>query len=157
MITTKMKKTRSISSWMPLLKWLLFLLASFGMSLIGEAQKKKDDLKIAYEHFWTSYKVTLKKIKLEKDDAKAASLVEDMKKEILPGFGQLIKNTEEWKKEHTTAEKSEMEEWINSNPDATEVGDLQAELMIRAAKTGGILGKTFNEYMRMMASAAKKK
>src|SRR5882724_5642584 len=105
MITTKMKKARSINSWMLFLKWLIFLFASFGMSLIGEAQKKKDDLKISYEHFWTGYKLTLKRIKLEKDDAKAASLVEDMKKEILPGFGQLIKNTEEWKKEHTAAEK----------------------------------------------------
>jgi hypothetical protein len=137
--------------------WFIFLFVSFGMSLMAETNKKKDDLQASYERFWTDYATVLKKIKAEKDNGKAAQLVEQMKKDILPRFGELTRNTSEWKKNHTAVEVKKMDDWVSSNPRAIEVENLQSELMIRASKEGGILAKAYSEYMRAMMMAVKKR
>jgi len=50
---------------------------------------------------------------------------------------------------------AELEAWVNSNPRAKEASDLQSDLMIRAARERGLFGKSFMEYLQMMAKAGK--
>jgi hypothetical protein len=137
--------------------WFIFLFASFGMTLMGEPYKKKDDLQASYERFWTNYTIALKQIKGEKNNPKAAQLVEQMKKDILPVLEELVKSTAVWEKNHTAVEAKKMDDWVSSNPRAIEVENLQSELMLRASKEGGALGKAYSGYMRGMMTAAREK
>jgi hypothetical protein len=137
--------------------WIVLLYAPLGMPLMAEAGAIGDDLQVSYNNFWIDYASFMKKVKAEGDNHKAAQLVEQMKKDMLPRLGQLIKNTGEWKKSHSQAEIKKMEDWVNSNPHATEVSSLQSELMVMASKEGGAFGKAFGEYMHAMTMLNKSK
>ena len=113
------------------------------------------DLKEEYDHFWIDYAVAMKKIKAEKDDAGAARQTDQLKKYILPRFSQLLANTTKWKQTHNRSEAAQLENWVNSNPHAKEASGLQSDLMIRAARERGLFGKSFMEYLQMMAKAGK--
>jgi len=119
------------------------------------ARQGAADLKKAYDHFWMDYAGAMKKIKAEKDDAAAAQQTDQLKKFILPGFSRVLASTAKWKQTHSKREVAELEAWVNSNPHAKEASDLQSDLMIRAARERGLFGKSFMEYLQMMAKAGK--